>query len=71
MRWIEVQLDAGTVLLYKVKSDDMLLRIVCIMEFERRLRLVPSPPKLPVKLAAYTLPNERRAMGHKMETFKN
>ena len=44
--------DPGAVLLHRASRADMLLSIVVITEFERRLRLAPSPLKLPLKFAA-------------------
>ena len=51
-------------LLHKLKSADMLLNIVCTMGFEARLRLDPSPPKLPLKLRAETLPKQSKCGLH-------
>ena len=39
----------GTAELHNFESADILLKIVCMMEFDTRLRLAPSPMKLPLK----------------------
>ena len=38
--------------LHNFESADILLKMVCMMEFDTRLRLAPSPMKLPLKLTA-------------------
>ena len=41
-----------------LRSADVLLNKVCMVGFDRSLRLEPSPLKLPLKFAAETLPNK-------------
>ena len=48
--------EIGAVLLHKLRSAAMLLNILWMTGFERRLRLEPSPLKLPLKRSAETLP---------------
>ena len=43
---------AAVVGLHNLESADILPRMVCMMEFDTRSSLAPSPMKLPLKLAA-------------------
>ena len=44
--------NEGAVELHNFESADILLKMVCMMEFDTRLRFAPSPMKLPLKLTA-------------------
>ena len=44
--------NEGAAELHNFESADILLKMVCMMEFDTRLRLAPSPMKLPLKLTA-------------------
>ena len=53
---VEGEADVGDAVgaaeLHSLESADILLKMVCMIEFDRRSRLAPSPLKLPLKLTA-------------------